>query len=241
MRQRNRERGPVSKVEFPLAVRAVAIDLDGTMLDTVEDLCNAVNHTLSELRLPQLDLELVRTFVGKGLANLVERSLRAALGREPDEALLSSALPVYEANYERVNGDTTTIYPGVREGLDALVGADFPLACITNKSTRFTGPLLERIGFAHYFPVVVCGDTLPKKKPDPMPLTHAAQCFAVQPAEMLMIGDSINDAQAARAAGCPVFCVTYGYNEGHDVRTLDVDAIVPSLTEAAALIRKHPA
>jgi phosphoglycolate phosphatase len=230
----------MSAAEFPLAVRAVAIDLDGTMLDTVEDLCNAVNHMLGELRLRKLDLELVRTFVGKGVANLVERSLRAALAREPDEALVSSALPLYEAHYERVNGDTTTIYPGVREGLDALARAGLPLACITNKSSRFTGPLLERIGFAHYFKVVVCGDTLPKKKPDPLPLTHAAQCLEVQPAEMLMIGDSINDAQAARAAGCPVFCVTYGYNEGHDVRSLDVDAIVPSLTEAAALIRKHP-
>ena len=228
----------MSAVEFPLAVRAVAIDLDGTMLDTIEDLAAAVNHTLSELRLPNLDLELVRTFVGKGIANLVERSLRAALGRDPDAALISRAMPVYESNYARVNGDTTTIYAGVREGLDALAAAGLPLACITNKSSRFTAPLLDRIGFARYFSVVVCGDTLPRKKPDPMPLTHAAQCMQVAPAEMLMIGDSINDAQAARAAGCPVFCVTYGYNEGHDVRSLDVDAIVPSLTEAAALVRK---
>jgi phosphoglycolate phosphatase len=228
----------VSAVEFPLAVRAVAIDLDGTMLDTVEDLCAAVNHMLSELRLPNLELERVRTFVGKGISNLVERSLRAALGRDPEPQLVLQAMPVYEASYERVNGDTTTIYPGVREGLDALVEAKLPLACITNKSSRFTGPLLGRIGFAQYFDVVVCGDTTPRKKPDPMPLTHAAERMRVQPAEMLMIGDSINDAQAARAAGCPVFCVTYGYNEGHDVRSLDVDAIVPSLIEAAALIRK---
>jgi phosphoglycolate phosphatase len=229
----------MSAVEFPLAVRAVAIDLDGTMLDTVEDLCAAVNHTLSELELPQLDLELVRTFVGKGIANLIERSLRASLRAEPDPELVARAMPAYAAHYERVNGDTTTIYPGVREGLDALMQAGLPLACITNKSSRFTAPLLERVGFARYFPVVVCGDTLPQKKPDPQPLTHAAQRLQVQPVQMLMIGDSINDAQAARAAGCPVFCVNYGYNEGHDVRSLDVDAIVPSLLEAAALIRKQ--
>jgi phosphoglycolate phosphatase len=228
----------MSALEFPLAVRAVAIDLDGTLLDTVEDLATAVNHMLAELHLPALGLDRVRTFVGKGLANLVARSLTAALGAEPDAELAARAMPIYDAHYTRVNGDTTLIYPGVREGLDKLLRAAIPLACITNKSERFTHPLLARIGFERYFRVVVCGDTLERKKPDPLPLTHAAERMGVQPAEMLMIGDSINDAQAARAAGCPVFCVTYGYNEGHDVRTLDVDAIVPSLAEAAALIRK---
>ena len=228
----------MSAVDFPLPVRAVAIDLDGTMLDTVEDLAIAVNLTLSELDCRSLDLELIRTFVGKGLANLVERSLRAALGNEPKPEFLSRAMARYEANYDRVNGETTTVYPGVREGLDALSRTGFPLACITNKSSRFTGPLLERIGFARYFAVVLSGDSLPKKKPDPLPLRHAAERFRIEPGEMLMIGDSINDAQAARAAGCPIFCVTYGYNEGHDVRSLDVDAIVPSLVDAAALIRR---
>jgi phosphoglycolate phosphatase len=228
----------MSAAGFPLPVRAVAIDLDGTLLDTVQDLATAVNHMLSELRLPPLSLDLVRTFVGKGLANLVHRSLTAALGHAPDDALAQRAMPIYDVHYTRVNGDTTVIYPGVREGLELLARARLPLACITNKAERFTLPLLARIGFERYFAVVVCGDTLPKKKPDPMPLTHAAERMRVQPGEMVMIGDSINDAQAARAAGCPVFCVTYGYNEGHDVRSLDVDAIVPSLTEAAALIRK---
>ena len=228
----------MSTLNFPLPVRAVAIDLDGTMLDTIEDLSLAVNHTLTELHLPALELELIRTFVGKGLANLVQRSLKASLGREPDPVYFSRALSLYEANYDRVNGETTTIYPGVREGLEALAQAGYPLACITNKSSRFTGPLLERIGFARYFALVLSGDSLPKKKPDPLPLTHTAETFGIEPGEMLMIGDSINDAQAARAAGCRIFCVTYGYNEGHDVRTLDVDAIVPSLIDAAQLIRR---
>jgi phosphoglycolate phosphatase len=223
---------------FPISVRAIAIDLDGTMLDTVEDLAIAVNHTLNELSLPALDLGLVRTFVGKGLANLVCRSLTAALGREPEADFLARALPLYETHYERVNGQTTTIYPGVPEGLERLAAAGFPLACVTNKPKRFTGPLLERIGFARYFSLVLSGDSLPKKKPDPLPLTHAAQHFSVTPAQMLMIGDSVNDAQAARAAGCPIFCVTYGYNEGEDVRTLDVDAIVPTLIAAAGLVRR---
>jgi len=228
----------LSTTSFPISVRAIAIDLDGTMLDTVEDLAIAVNETLDELSLPALDPSLVRTFVGKGLANLVCRSLTAALGREPEADFLARALPLYETHYERVNGQTTTIYPGVPEGLERLAAAGFPLACVTNKSKRFTGPLLERIGFARYFSLVLSGDSLPKKKPDPLPLTHAAQHFSVTPAQMLMIGDSVNDAQAARAAGCPIFCVTYGYNEGEDVRTLDVDAIVPTLIAAAGLVRR---
>jgi phosphoglycolate phosphatase len=228
----------MTAASLPICVKAISIDLDGTMLDTIGDLSMAVNHMLDELKLPPLDLELVRTFVGKGIANLVERSLRAAMGREPDGEFIARARPLYEAHYERVNGQTTTIYPGVPEGLERLAAAGFPLACITNKSKRFTGPLLSRIGFAHYFSLVVCGDSLPKRKPDPLPLTHAAGHFGVAPADMLMIGDSVNDAQAARAAGCPVFCVTYGYNEGADVRTLDVDAIVPTLVEAADLVRR---
>ena len=228
----------MSGSSLPISVSAISIDLDGTMLDTVEDLSIAVNHMLDELSLPALDLALIRTYVGKGIANLVSRSVNAALGGEADSALLARARPIYEAHYERVNGKTTTIFPGVREGLDRLSDAGFPLACITNKSQRFTGPLLEHIGFARYFSLVVCGDSLPKRKPDPLPLTHAAGHFGVAPGEMLMIGDSINDAQAARAAGCPVFCVSYGYNEGADVRTLDVDAIVGTLAEAANLVRR---
>ena len=136
------------------------------------------------------------------------------------------------------NGKNTTLYPGVQEGLDALKSAGFPLVCVTNKSERFTLPLLAQMRLDGYFAIVVCGDTLPRRKPDPLPLTYACERLGVAPREMLMIGDSVNDAQAARAAGCPVFCVPYGYNEGADVRGLDVDAIVETLFDAAKLIIK---
>jgi phosphoglycolate phosphatase len=109
---------------------------------------------------------------------------------------------------------------------------------VTNKSSRFTLPLLANVGLAAYFRTVVSGDTLARKKPDPDPLLHAATVLEIAPRDMLMIGDSLNDTQAARAAGCPVFCVTYGYNEGHDVRDLDTDALVDSLVDAVALIEK---
>jgi phosphoglycolate phosphatase len=224
--------------EFPIPVKAVMIDLDGTLLDTVTDLTAAVNLLFGKLGRQPLDEAVVRTFVGKGIVNLVKRSLAAGTSGEPDAASLESALPVYMDCYESVNGRHTTIYPGVWDGLNALKSAGFPLACVTNKSERFTLPLLKRTGLADYFKVVVAGDTLPRRKPDPMPLTHACERLNVAPREMLMIGDSLNDAQAARAAGCPVFCVPYGYNEGRDVRDLDVDAIVATLFEATRLIVK---
>jgi phosphoglycolate phosphatase len=223
-------------LSFPLAVKAVTIDLDGTLLDTIPDLAAAANMMLAELGRPPLDIEVIRTFVGKGITRLVERTLDA--DGAPDQALMARALPVFERCYMQVNGRHTTIYPGAKEGLDRLRAQGFPLACVTNKSGRFTLPLLDNVGLASYFKTVVSGDTLERKKPEPDPLLHAAAVLEIAPRDMLMIGDSLNDTQAARAAGCPVFCVTYGYNEGHDVRDLDTDALVDSLVEAAGLIEK---
>ena len=223
---------------FPLRVKAVTIDLDGTLLDTIPDLAEAANMMLKELNRPTLDVTRIRTFVGKGIPKLVERALAGAIDGVADPELLERALPIYERCYAGVNGKHTAIYPGVMEGLDQLRARGLPLACVTNKSERFTLPLLDHVKLSAYFSEVVAGDTLPKKKPDPLPLLHACAKFRIAPREMLMIGDSLNDAQAARAAGCPVFCVTYGYNEGGDVRELDIDAIVASLIEATWLIQK---
>ena len=224
-------------VSLPLTVRAVTIDLDGTLLDTIPDLAAAANFMLAELGYAPLALERIRTFVGKGIPRLVERALTAAAG-EVECTLLQRALEIFERHYVVTNGRHTTIYPGAKEGLARLRDRGFPLACVTNKSARFTHPLLETIGLAPYFEEVVSGDTLPLKKPDPAPLLHACEALNVKPSDMLMIGDSLNDTQAARAAGCPVFCVTYGYSEGHDVRELDSDALVDSLLEAVGLIEK---
>jgi len=222
----------------PLPVRAVMIDLDGTLLDTIPDLAVAANMMLKELGQAALPEATIRNFVGKGINNLIERTLTNSMDGKPDPDLFKQALPIYDRCYKSVNGKHTTMYAGVQEGLDKLRALGFPLACVTNKSERFTLPLLDFVSISQYFQVVVAGDTLPQKKPDPEPLLHACRKLGVQPHEMLMIGDSMNDAQAARAAGCPVFCVTYGYNEGHDVQTLDVDAIVASLVDAISLISK---
>jgi phosphoglycolate phosphatase len=227
-----------ARVSFPLPVKAVTIDLDGTLLDTIPDLAVAANEMLKALGRPALEESLIRTFVGKGIPKLVERVLAGGLDGQVDPALFERALPIYERCYAAVNGRHATIYPGVLEGLERLEVQGFALACVTNKSGRFTAPLLEKMGLTRFFAEVIAGDTLPTKKPDPAPLLYACERFGIAPREMLMIGDSLNDAQAARAAGCPVFCVDYGYNEGQDVRELDVDAIVPSLAAATRLIQK---
>lgn len=214
------------------------IDLDGTLADTIPDLAEATNMMLRELGRPALEPALIRTFVGKGIPKLVERALAGGIEGRVDERLLARAHPIFERCYTEVNGRHTVIFPGVHEGLARLRAMRLPLACVTNKAERFTRALLEQLGLARSFEQVIAGDTLPQKKPDPQPLLHACRGFAIAPADMLMIGDSANDVEAARAAGCPVFCVDYGYNEGRDVRELDVDAIVASLIEATGLIRK---
>lgn len=223
---------------FPLRVRAVTIDLDGTLADSIPDLAAGTNMMLRELGRPELPLEQITTFVGKGIPRLVERALAGTIDGTATEAEMARALPVFERHYASVNGRYSVLYPGVKEGLEAMRAMTLPLACVTNKSGRFTLPLLEQLGIAGFFEQIIGGDALPQKKPHPAQLLHACKGFGIKPAEMLMIGDSVNDAQAARAAGCPVFCVPYGYNEGQDVRKLDVDAIVPSLIEAKRLIQK---
>jgi phosphoglycolate phosphatase len=221
-----------------LPIRAIVIDLDGTLLDTAPDLAVAANRMLADLGFSGLDADVIKSFIGKGIGNLVRRCLGMALGRqEPDEALLETALASFTAHYERNLCNGTQRYPGVVEGLAAIRAAGFRLGCITNKATKFTLPLLEQTEIAHFFELTVCGDTLPEKKPHPLPLLHSAKVFGVSPSELLLIGDSANDTEAARAAGCPVFCVSYGYHAGYELEELEAVAIVDSLQEVARLIR----
>lgn len=227
-----------AEVKFPLPVKAVMIDLDGTLLDTAQDLAEAANMMLRELGRTELPLEVIQSYIGKGVQRLVKRTLTGSLDGEPDPELFGRAMPMYERDYAITLCYNTRPYPGVLEGLEALYKAGFRLACVTNKAEAFTLPLLRATGLMDYFDIVLSGDSLPQKKPDPLPLLHACDQFGIQASEMLLIGDSLNDTQAARAAGCHVFCVPYGYNEGRDVHELDCDAIVSSLYEATKLITR---
>jgi phosphoglycolate phosphatase len=225
------------EIDFPLAVRAVVIDLDGTLLNTAPDLAEAANRMLAEMQRPLVPMEVVMTYIGNGVDRLIKRVLTGELYAEPDAELFARAKPIYEKHYIEVVSLYSRPFPGVVEGLQALKAAGYRLACITNKAERFTIPLLKDTGLFDYFELILSGDSLPKTKPDPLPLLHACKQFGVPPDKLLLIGDSMNDAQAARAAGCHIFCVPYGYNHGEPVESLDLDRVVASVFEASTLIR----
>ena len=227
--------GTAAGFTLPARVKAVVIDLDGTLLDTIGDLAGAANSMRLELGLAPLDPDVIKTFVGKGITNLVSRTLTDG-GGNLDQAALNASVAVFERHYALCLTATSRPYPGAEKGLQALRAKGLRLGCITNKAARFTRPLLESAGLAGYFEIVLSGDSLPRKKPDPLPLLHAARFFNVEPRELLLIGDSVNDVQAARAAGCPVFVVPYGYNEGQDIRALDYDVLIAGLDEAAKFV-----
>lgn len=179
----------------------------------------------------------MRSYVGNGINRFVKRVLTGQVEAEPQPQLYERALALFEKHYAAVLSRESRPYPGVMEGLESLRRAGFRLACVTNKADSFTRPLLRDTGLLDYFDLVLSGDSLPRKKPDPLPLLHACEHFGVKPDEMLLIGDSANDTRAARAAGCHVFCVSYGYNNIEDLRELGADAVVSSIVEAAEMIR----
>lgn len=207
----------------------VLIDVDGTMVDSVPDLAFCVDEMMKRVDMAPHGEQRVRDWVGNGVERLVRRALIGKLDGEPDEALFERAYPEFFQLYRENTSKRSRLYPGVREGLDYLQSAGLPLGCVTNKAAEFTEPLLKDLGVFNYFALVVSGDTLPRKKPDPLPLLHAAGFFKVAPADALMVGDSVNDVAAARAAGFQVVCVPYGYNHGEDIRKARPDAVIETL------------
>ena len=221
-----------------MRVEAVCIDLDGTLLDTIPDLAEAANAMLRDLDVAPLPLESIRRFVGKGAEVLIQRTLDAAgVAAPPGDHGYETARSRFFANYRRLNGSAAAIYDGVRDGLDGLAALDLKLACVTNKPVEFIAPLLQRFDIERYFDFAIGGDSLPFKKPHPGQLIEACRRWSLPPACVLAVGDSINDAEAARAAGMPVYLVPYGYNEGRSVESADVDGIVASLSELPSLIQ----
>lgn len=222
---------------FPLPIQAIVIDLDGTLLHTAPELAEAANRMLREMDYPLVSQELLSSYIGNGIGWLVKRALTGEMHATPDAALYEHALPIFEKHYTALLLQSKT-FDGVIEGLDAMRAAGFRLGCITNKLARYTEPLLQGVGLAKYFEIVISGDTLAEKKPHPLPLLHAAKFFGVPIERLLLIGDSLNDTLAARAAGCPVFCVPYGYNHGEPADSLELDAVIANLPAALPLIER---
>ncbi len=221
------------------AIRAAIIDLDGTMLDTVPDFHVAVNAMRGEFSLAPIDAARIALMVGKGSENLIRSVLAIDFDETAIEQRFDDAMAAYQRHYLAINGQHSVLYAGVIEGLDAMKAQGLRLACVTNKPVAFAVPLLAQKGLAPYFAVLYGGDSLPRKKPDPMPMLQVCADFQLSPAQVVAIGDSSNDAQAARAAGCPVLTVPYGYNHGQPIHETDSDGIVTTLLEAATLIRSH--
>jgi phosphoglycolate phosphatase len=219
-----------------LQPKMILIDLDGTLVDSVPDLTYCVDAMMARLGRPARGEAAVRTWVGNGIERLVRRALIGRLDGEPDETDYQRAYPIFLELYAENTFNRSGLYPGVREGLEFMRDAGYPLGCVTNKAARFTEPLLQHLGIYDFFGIVISGDTLPRKKPDPLPLIHAAGHFGVKPEESLMIGDSVSDVNAARAAGFRVICTSYGYNHGVDIRESDPDAVIDSFVELRELL-----
>lgn len=220
-------------------IKAAIIDLDGTMLDTVPDFELALNAMRAEFRLAPITQDVIKPMVGKGSEKLIRDVL--SLDFDPDrvESVYDEAMAAYQRHYLAINGEKSVLFDGVIEGLQALRELGLRLACVTNKPISFTTPLLAQKGLASFFELVYGGDSLPRKKPDPLPLLQVCSDFDLAPQQVVAIGDSSNDAEAARAARCYVLTVPYGYNHGRPVQEIDSDGIVNSLLDAANLIRAH--
>lgn len=218
-------------VNFPLTVQLVMIDLDGTMIDTAPDIVAAANLMLRDLGHGARDAAAIRGWIGNGVERLVKRALTGEKMDEPDPKLFEAALALFRQHYGAHLSGRSRPYPGAVEGLAALQRTGFQLVCITNKTAAFTEPLLRALDLRRFFRLVLSGDSLPAKKPDPLPLTHACRHFQVTPEHAVLVGDSTNDVAAARAAGMPVICVPYGYNHGDDIRAAGPDLMIDTLAD----------
>ena len=226
---------PAHKPEH-IPITAAIIDLDGTMIDTAGDFVVALNLAMDDLGQPRVGRDFVQHTVGKGSEHLITQVL-AHVGAPA--ALYEQAWARYQHHYLAINGEHAAVYPGVMDGLQALQALGLRLACVTNKPGAFARPLLLQKGLNGFFEQVYGGDAFARKKPDPMPLLLTCQALGTTPAQTLMVGDSSNDAAAARAAGCPCVLMSYGYNHGEPVAAAGADAVIDSFLELPGWLQRR--
>lgn len=223
----------MSKVFTP---ELIMIDVDGTLVDSVPDLAWCVDETMKQVGLPIRGEAAVRNWVGNGVIRLVERGIANDLNEPHDQSIFEKAMPIFNELYAENTSKRSMLYPGVREGLDYLKNTGIKIGCITNKAEQFTHPLLKDLGLWDDFEIVISGDTLEKKKPDPLPLLHGAKELGADPKNSLMLGDSTSDVKAARAAGFAIICMSYGYNHGVDIHDSNPDLVIDSMQELNKII-----
>jgi len=211
--------------------KLIMIDVDGTLVDSVPDLAYCIDEMMQKLGLGKWGEAKVRHWVGNGIPKLVERALTGELEGRPIKEVFDIAYPIFLDLYEDNTAEKSYLYDGVREGLDYLKSQEYQLGCVTNKSEQFTHPLLKVLGIFNDFKIIISGDTLAKRKPDPMPLLYCAEYFNLKPEECLMLGDSVSDVKAARAAGFDIICMSYGYNHGNDIGDENPDLVIDSMSQ----------
>jgi phosphoglycolate phosphatase len=214
----------------------ILIDLDGTLVDSVPDLAWCVDEMMKALNMPVRGQDKVRNWVGNGVTKLIERALVDQLDGAPSDELFARAAPIFMDLYTDNASKRSQLYPAVKDGLKWLIDQGIRVGCVTNKDEKFTLKILKDLGLYDFFEIIISGDTLPLKKPHPAPLLHGAKFFGIAPEKAMMIGDSISDVKASRAAGFSIVCMSYGYNHGVDIRTANPDVVIDSFAELQNVI-----
>ncbi len=214
----------------------VLIDVDGTLVDSVPDLAFCIDEMLKQLDMPVRGEAAVRHWVGNGVERLVKRGLINELKGEPEQALYNKAIPIFRELYAANTSVRSRLYDGVPEAMEFLKATGVKIGCVTNKASEFTLPILQDLGISDYFETVLCGDMVERKKPDPLPLIMSAETLGVAPQASMMLGDSMSDVKAARAAEFSIICMSYGYNHGEDIRDYHPDAVVDSMAEIKNIV-----
>lgn len=208
--------------------KVILFDLDGTLINSVPDLTSAVNHMLKELKRETFSEETIHGWVGNGALVLVKRALlgQSSIDENLDEVLVSNALEIFFSFYAKNLCVSTVTYDNVSDTLRNLKAKGYRLAIVTNKPFAFVEPILEGLGLDGLFELILGGDSLPQKKPDPAPLLHVCKTLNVDVSACVMVGDSKNDILAANASGMQSVGVTYGYNYGEDIGIYHPDIVI---------------
>ncbi|MDO9052154.1 MAG: phosphoglycolate phosphatase [Methylotenera sp.] len=216
-------------------IKAVLLDLDGTLVHTAPEISRAANSMLAKMNLPTLTAVQITTYIGDGATTLIKRCLTGRIDGAPEPALLATAQALFFEYYAQIVTESQP-YPNALAGLISIKNAGLRTACVTNKPSSFTLPLLEKYDLLRYFDLIVSGDTLPRKKPEPDQILYVCEQFGVLVQDVAMVGDSKTDISAARSAGCRMFAVPYGYNQGQRIEVTEVDALIDNIGDVLDLV-----